>query len=120
MIYVQTKLNTADNSGALKVKCIKVLNNKKIGTIGDLILVSVKQINPKKKILKGSLQKGVIVRLKSKIKRYGGYISIGDNAIILLNNQQLPIGTRVLGPILRELRLYRQYSKLVSLATYVL
>ena len=120
MIYVQTKLNTADNSGALKVKCIKVLNNKKKASIGDLILVSVKRINPKKKINKGSLQLGVIVRLKAKVKRSGGYISIQDNSIILLNTQKLPIGTRVLGPIFRELRYSRQYSKLVSLATYVL
>ena len=120
MIYVLTKLNTADNSGALKVKCIKVLKNKKVGSIGGLILVSVRKVNPKKKIIKGNLHTGVIVRLKRKIKRSGGYLKINDNAIILLNSQKLPLGTRVLGPIFRELRLFREYSKLVSLATYVL
>jgi large subunit ribosomal protein L14 len=120
MIYVQTKLNVADNSGALKVKCIKVLNNKFIGSIGDLLLVSLKKINPKKKLLKSSLQKGVIVRMRRKLKRNGGYISIDENAIVILNNNLLPMGTRILGPILRELRVYRQYSKIISLATYVL
>jgi len=119
MIYVQTKLNVADNSGALKVKCIKILNNKKIGSIGDLILVSVQKINPIKKIVKGSLQKGVIVRLQKKIYRDGGYISVGENAIVILNNNLLPIGTRIFGPVLRELRLCNKYSKILSLAKFV-
>ena len=120
MIYIQTNLNVADNSGALKVRCIKVLNNKKVGTIGDLILVSVTKINPIKKITKGSLQKGVIVRLNKKIYRDGGYIAINENAIVVLNNNLLPLGTRIFGPVLRELRLCNKYSKILSLAKFVL
>ena len=73
-----------------------------------------------KKILKGSLQKGVIVRLNKKIIRNGGYISIKENAIVILNNNLLPIGTRIFGPVLRELRLSNKYSKILSLAKYVL
>lgn len=119
MVYVQTKLNVADNSGALSVKCIKILNNKSIGHIGDLVLVSVRKVNPKKKILKKSLQKAVIVRIKSKVNRSGGYICVGDNAVVLLNNQMLPRGTRIFGPILRELYSYKQYSKILSLATFI-
>lgn len=120
MVYVQTKLNVADNSGALSVKCIKVLNNKSIGRIGNLVLVSVRKVNPKKKILKKSLQKAVIVRVKAKVHRDGGYICVGDNAVVLLNNQFLPRGTRIFGPILRELYNYKQYSKILSLATFII
>jgi len=120
MIYVQTNLEVADNSGALIVRCIKVLNNKLIGSIGSLILVAVKKINPKKKILKGSLYKCVIVRLKRKIKRNGGYISINENSVVILNNTLMPIATRIFGPVLRELRLDRRYSKIISLAKFVL
>lgn len=120
MIYIQTKLNTADNSGAIKVKCVKVLKNKKKGYIGDLILVSINKINPKKRIVRGSLQIGVIVRLNTNVIRSGGFLRINDNAIIILNNHRLPIGSRVLGPVFRELRIFREYSKIISLATYVL
>ena len=120
MIYVQTNLEVADNSGALKVRCIKVLNNKKIGSIGSLILVAIKKINPKKKILKGSIYKCVVVRLKKKINRQGGYISISENAVVILNNNLMPIATRIFGPVLRELRTDRKYSKIISLAKFVI
>lgn len=120
MIYVQTNLEVADNSGALYVRCLKILNNKKIGTIGSLILVAIKKINPKKKILKSNIHKCVIVRLKKKIKRQGGYISISENAVVILNNNLMPIATRIFGPVLKELRLDRKYSKIISLAKFVL
>ena len=120
MIYILTKLNVADNSGAKKVKCIKILNKKLVGSIGDLILVSLKKINPKKKLLKGTLHRGVIVRINKKIKRDVGYISINDNAIVILNKNGLPIGTRILGPIFRELRFYKKYNKIISLSSYII
>jgi|SRR3989338_1141364 large subunit ribosomal protein L14 len=120
MIFIQTKLEVADNSGALVVRCIKILNNKLIGTIGSLILVAIQKINPKKKILKGSIYKCVIVRLKRKVIRNGGYISINENAVVILNNNLMPIATRIFGPVLRELRLDRKYSKIISLAKFVI
>ena len=119
MIVIQTKLFIADNSGALIARCIKILNNKSIGLIGDLILVSLLKINPKKKLIKGSLQKGVIVRSKRKILRNGGYIFVYQNAIVILNNNLLPIATRIFGPILKELRKQRNFSKILSLAKYI-
>jgi large subunit ribosomal protein L14 len=121
MIYTLTNLNVADNSGALKVRCIKILNNKKIGKVGDLLLVSVLKINPLKKILRSSLQKGVLVRSCLNTRRSEGIINLYDKAIVVLNNNLLPIGTRIFGPVLRELRLKRnKYTKILSLAKYVL
>jgi large subunit ribosomal protein L14 len=120
MIYVLTRLNVADNSGALKVSCIKILNNKKKGKIGDIILVTVLQINPIKKILRGTLQKGVIVRCFQNVVRPEGAVNTYENAIVLLNNNFLPVGTRIFGPVLRELRSSNKYSKILSLAKYVI
>ena len=119
MIYIQTNLEIADNSGALKAQCIKILNNKKVGNIGCLVLVTVKKINPKKKILKGNLYKCVIVRIKKKIYRQGGYIFVMENAVVVLNNTLMPIGTRIFGPVLRELRFDRRFSKIISLAKFI-
>lgn len=119
MIYVSTNLNTADNSGARYVKCIKILSKKMMGTIGDLILVSLKKINPKKKLLKGTLHQGVIVRVHHKVIRSIGYILINDNSLVVLNKTSLPIGSRILGPIFRELRFYKKYNKIISLSSYV-
>lgn len=119
MIYVLTNLKVADNSGALRVRCIKVLENKKIGKCGNLILVSLLKINPQKKLIKGSIQKGVIIRTKNKLYRNTGYICTNENAIIILNNNLLPIATRIFGPIFRELKLQRRFSKLVSLSKFI-
>lgn len=119
MIVVHTKLNVADNSGALLVRCIKVLNNKILGCVGDIILVTLLKINPLKKLVKGSLQKGVIVRAKRKILRNGGYISIHENALVILNNNLLPMSTRIFGPVLRELRKRRHFTKILSLAKFI-
>jgi large subunit ribosomal protein L14 len=120
MVYVQTRLAVADNSGALNVQCIKILNNKSVGRIGYIILVALKKINPKKKLLKGQLHKCVIVRMRKKVIRKGGYIFVNENAVVVLNNNLMPIATRIFGPILRELRLNRRFSKIISLAKFVL
>lgn len=119
MIVVHTKLNVADNSGALFVRCVKVLNNKILGCVGDIILVTLLKINPLKKLVKGSLQKGVIVRAKRKILRNGGYISVQENALVILNNNLLPMSTRIFGPVLRELRKRRHFTKILSLAKFI-
>ncbi len=120
MIYVQTKLTVADNSGGLVVRCVKIFNNKVFGGIGSLILVSLLKINPKKKLLKGNLQKCVVVRSRKKLIRKGGYVKVDENAVVVLNNTLMPIATRIFGPILRELRLDRRFSKIISLAKFVL
>ena len=120
MIVVHTKLNTADNSGALSVRCIKILGgNKILGCIGDIILVSLLKINPLKKLIKGSLHRGVVVRAKRKILRSGGFISVHENALVILNNNLLPMSTRIFGPVLRELRKRRHFTKILSLAKYI-
>ena len=122
MIQMQSKLLVADNSGAKKVMCIKVLggSKKKFANIGDLIKVSVKDVIPNGKVKKGEVLDAVIVRTKKGISRNdGSYIKFDNNAVVLLNNKGLPIGTRIFGPLTRELR-NDKYMKLISLALEVL
>jgi large subunit ribosomal protein L14 len=120
---MQTILSVADNSGAKEVMCIKVLGGSKkfIARIGDLIVVSVKKAVPRSKVAKGEVHKAVIVRSKSGICRSdGGKLVFSENAVVLLNKQRLdPIGSRVLGPVPRELR-SRHFLKITNLAPEVL
>ena len=122
MIQVESVLEVADNSGARKVQCIKVLGGSKrrYATIGDVIRVSVKEAIPNSKVKKGSVMQAVIVRTAKEIRRPdGSYIRFDNNAAVLVNNQREPIGTRIFGPVARELRA-RQFMKIVSLAPEVL
>ena len=122
MINVETCLNVADNSGARKIQCIKVLGGagKKSATVGDLIVVSVKSAIPKSKVTKGSVHRAVIVRTRKEISRPdGSSIRFDTNAAVIINKQGEPIGTRIFGPVTRELR-SGGYMKIVSLAPEVL
>ncbi len=122
MIQMQTILNVADNSGAKKVGCIKVLggSKRKYASIGDIIVVSVKEAIPNSKVKKGDVMRAVVVRTAKEIGRPDGtYLKFGDNSAVLINNQMEPIGTRILGPVARELRA-KQFMKIVSLAPEVL
>ena len=122
MIQVQTNLDVADNSGAKKVSCIKVLGGSKrrYAGVGDLIVVSVKDAMPHSRVKKGEVRKAVIVRTKKEINRPDGtFISFDTNSAVLLNNNLEPVGTRIFGPVARELR-GRNYMKIVSLAPEVL
>ena len=122
MIINETVLDVADNSGATKVACIKVLggSKKRYARVGDIIKVSVKSANPKGKIKKGTVQFAVVVRTKSKVNRADdSRIRFDSNAVVILNNQHAPIATRVFGPVGRELR-ECGFMKIVSLAVEVL
>lgn len=122
MIQTQTHLGVADNSGAKKVMCIKVLGGSKrrYASIGDVIVVSIKDAIPNGKVKKGEVSKALIVRTKSGVRRTdGSLIRFDNNAVVLLNNQLQPIGTRVFGPVTRELRT-ENFMKIVSLALEVL
>lgn len=122
MIQTQTMLIVADNSGAKKVMCIKVLggSKKKFANIGDLIKVSVKDVIPNGKIKKGEVLDAVVVRTKKGISRKdGSFIKFDNNAVVLLNNKGQPLGTRIFGPLTRELK-SEKYMKLISLALEVL
>ena len=122
MIQQESRLNVADNSGAKEVLCIKVLGNsgQDFAKIGDTIVVTVKDAIPAGGIKKGTVSKAVIVRTKNKLRRKdGSYIRFDDNAVVLLNNSEEPRGTRIFGPVARELR-DKGYMKIVSLATEVL
>jgi large subunit ribosomal protein L14 len=122
MIQAETNLVVADNSGAKKVRCIKVLggSGRRYATVGDLIVVSVKTAIPNSSVKKGEVSRAVIVRTKKEVKRNdGSYIRFDENAAVLLNPQNEPRGTRIFGPVARELR-DRQYMKIVSLAPEVL
>ena len=122
MIQMQTRLRVADNSGAREVMCIKVLGGSKRRTaeVGDIIVVSVKDALPNSKIKKGSVAKAVIVRTVHKVRRAdGSYIRFDDNSAVLINASKEPIGTRIFGPVARELRA-KQFVKIVSLAPEVL
>jgi large subunit ribosomal protein L14 len=119
---MRTILEVADNSGAKKLGCIKVLGGtrRKYATLGDVIVVSVKDAMPNSKIKKGDVVKAVIVRTKKEVKRVdGSYIKFDDNSAVLLNPQGEPIGTRIFGPVARELRAKR-FMKIISLAPEVL
>ena len=122
MIQVQTVLDVADNSGARKVMCISVLGSTRCryANIGDIIKVAIKSAIPESKIKKGEVSFALIVRTKSGVRRSdGSLIRFDSNAVVLLNNQMQPIGTRVFGPVTRELR-SEKYMKIVSLALEVI
>jgi len=122
MIQEETNLVVADNSGAKKVRCIRVLggHEKRYATVGDIIVVSVKSAIPGAPVKKGEVSKAVVVRTKKEIRRKdGSYIRFDENAAVLLNNQGEPHGTRIFGPVARELR-ERQFMKIISLAPEVL
>ncbi len=122
MIQVQTKLSVADNSGAKEVQCIKVLGGSKRRTasIGDIIVCSVKIALPKSKVKKGDVVKAVVVRTKRKIRRLdGSYIRFDVNSAVLIKPDKEPIGTRIFGPVARELR-GKKFIKIISLAPEVL
>lgn len=122
MIQQESRLNVADNSGAKEVLCIRVLGNsgQVYAGIGDQIVVTVKDSIPAGGIKKGTVSKAVIVRTKNKLRRKdGSYINFDDNAVVLLNNAGDPRGTRIFGPVARELR-DKGYMKIVSLAPEVL
>ena len=122
MIQSQTKLKVADNSGAKLLLCIKVLGGSKrrYASIGDIITVSVKEAIPNSKVKKGSVMRAVIVRTKKEILRLdGSYIKFDDNSAVLINQQNEPIGTRIFGPVARELRA-KKFMKIISLAPEVL
>ena len=121
MIQQESRLSVADNSGAKEVLCIRVLggSKKRYATVGDKIVVSVKSALPSGDAKKGSVSKAVVVRTKKEIRRAdGSYIRFDDNAVVLLNNQDEVRGTRIFGPVARELR--DGYMKIVSLAPEVL
>jgi large subunit ribosomal protein L14 len=122
MIQTESRLEVADNSGAKEVQCIKVLggSKRKYASIGDVIVVSIKNAMPRGKVKKGDVHRAVIVRTKQAIKRAdGSEISFDKNAAVLINKQGEPIGTRIFGPVTRELRNVG-YMKIISLAPEVL
>lgn len=122
MIQMKTNLEVADNSGARKVECIKVIGgtHNYIAYIGDIIVVSVKEAIPRAKVKKGDVYRAVVVRTKKEIKRLdGSIIKFDSNAAVLLNKQHEPIGSRVFGPVPRELRA-KNFMKIISLAPEVL
>ncbi len=122
MIQSETRLTVADNSGARVLYCIKVLGGSKrrYASIGDIIVVSVKDAIPNAKVKKGDVLKAVVVRTAKEIRRPdGSWIRFDDNSAVLINNQREPLGTRIFGPIARELRAKR-FMKIVSLAPEVL
>jgi len=122
MIQAETRLTVADNSGAKVLYCIKVLggSRRRYASIGDIIVVSVKEAIPNAKVKKGDVMKAVVVRTKKEIKRPDGtFIRFDDNSAVLINQSKEPIGTRIFGPVARELRAKR-YMKIISLAPEVL
>ena len=122
MIQTQTYLDVADNSGARRVMCIKVLggSHRRYAGIGDLIKVTVKEAIPRGKVKKGQVMTAVVVRTKKGVRRGdGSLIKFDDNAAVILNNQEAPIGTRIFGPVTRELR-SEKFMKIISLAPEVL
>lgn len=122
MIQAETKLTVADNSGARVLYCIKVLGGSKrrYASVGDIIVVSVKEAIPNAKVKKGDVLKAVVVRTKKEIRRQdGSLIRFDDNSAVLINAQREPMGTRIFGPVARELRAKR-FMKIVSLAPEVL
>ena len=122
MIKVETVLDVADNSGAKKVLCFRILggSRRKSASVGDIVVVSVKEALPESKVKKGDVHKAVIVRTKKEIRRPdGSYIRFDNNAAVIINEAREPIGTRIFGPIARELRA-KNFMKIVSLAPEVL
>jgi large subunit ribosomal protein L14 len=122
MVQTETVLDVADNSGARKVLCIKVLggSGRRYASIGDVIVVSVKEATPNSKVKKGDVMKAVVVRTAKEVRRSdGSYIRFDNNSAVLIDNQREPIGTRIFGPVARELRAKR-FMKIISLAPEVI
>ncbi len=122
MIQAESNLDVADNSGARRVQCIKVLGGakRKYASVGDVVVVSIKEAIPRGRVKKGDVVKAVVVRTAKDIRRSdGSAIRFDRNAAVLINNQGEPIGTRIFGPVTRELRA-KQYMKIISLAPEVL
>lgn len=122
MIQQMTELEVADNSGAKRLRCIKVLGGtrRRYATVGDIIVVSVKEAIPKSKVKKGDVKRAVIVRTKKELKRQdGSTIRFDENSAVLISEAGEPLGTRIFGPVARELRA-RKYVKIISLAPEVL
>ncbi|VAX77016.1 50S ribosomal protein L14 [Serratia symbiotica] len=122
MIQEQTMLNVADNSGARRVMCIKVLggSRRRYAAIGDVIKITIKEATPRGKVKKGDVLKAVVVRTKKGVRRPdGSVIRFDGNACVILNNNEQPVGTRIFGPVTRELRNER-FMKIISLAPEVL
>ncbi|WP_421850058.1 50S ribosomal protein L14 [Oricola sp.] len=122
MIQMQTNLDVADNSGARRVQCIKVLggSKRKYASVGDIIVVSVKEAIPRGRVKKGDVMKAVVVRTASDIRRAdGSVIRFDKNAAVIVDNKREPIGTRIFGPVPRELRA-KSHMKIISLAPEVL
>ena len=122
MIQMQTNLDVADNSGARRVQCIKVLggSKRKYASVGDVIVVSVKEAIPRGRVKKGDVRKAVVVRTSKEVRRDdGSAIRFDSNAAVIHNNSGEPIGTRIFGPVVRELRA-KNFMKIISLAPEVL
>jgi len=122
MIQVETQLDVADNSGAKKVACIKVLGGSKrrYASVGDIIVVAVKEAMPHSKVKKGDVMQAVVVRTTKEVGRPdGSYIKFDNNSAVLINKSMEPVGTRIFGPVARELRA-KNFMKIVSLAPEVL
>jgi large subunit ribosomal protein L14 len=122
MIQTQSILEVADNSGAKKVQCIRVMGGSKrrYARLGDIVVVAVKEALPDGQVKKGTVQKGVIVRTVKETKRSdGSYIRFDQNAVVLINAAMEPIGTRIFGPVARELR-WKEFMKIISLAPEVI
>lgn len=120
MIFPKTFLKAADNSGAKYVKCLRILETKssrgkkRYAGVGDIILVSIRICEAQKKVKKGNVFKAIVVRTVRKIKREFGWLFLSDNAVVLLNKKMLPLGTRVFGPIARDIRLKKMTKILIS------
>lgn len=122
MVQLRSILEVADNSGAKRVQCIKVLggSHKKYARLGDIIVVSVKEALPDSNIKKGTVTKAVVVRTKKEQRRLdGSYIRFDQNAVVIINAEGEPVGTRIFGPVARELR-WKDFTKIISLAPEVL
>ncbi len=122
MIQLRSTLEVADNSGAKRVQCVKVLggSRRRYARLGDVVVVSVKEALPDSNIKKGSVTKAVVVRTRNATRRPdGSYIRFDQNAVVLINPAGEPVGTRIFGPVARELR-WREYMKIISLAPEVL
>ena len=121
MIQVSTELSSADNSGAKSLKCIKVLggSRRRYASLGDLLVVSVKDSLPDSKVSKGDVKRAVVVRVSKELRRLdGSYVRFDDNAVVLVDSNCEPLGTRIFGPVARELR-DKKFMKIVSLAPEV-
>ncbi|NIO10563.1 MAG: 50S ribosomal protein L14 [Deltaproteobacteria bacterium] len=122
MIQMSTMLDVADNSGARRVQCIRVLGGtrRRYASIGDIIVVAVKEAIPNSKVKKGAVMKAVVVRTAKEIGRpEGSYIRFDNNSAVLIDNQKEPVGTRIFGPVARELRA-KKFMKIISLAPEVI